>query len=121
MRIRLQRRAFLTASAIAAVAVGLVAAGCGGKTASDKPGKQPAGLTALQPEEVTILAAADRVDGQTDKVVANCANCRLNMAGKPEHALQAGEYAMHFCSESCKTQFAEDMHASIQALRPSGE
>lgn len=94
-------------------------AGCGGKDAGG--GAKTEGLAALQPEEVTILAAADQIDGQADKIVANCASCQLHMAGKAEHALQAGDYAMHFCSESCKTRFAEDMHASIQALQPSAE
>ena len=104
---------------IASTLLALAVAACGGQEQGDKA--KSAGLVTLQPEEATILAAADQVDGQADKVVAQCANCQLNMAGKPEYALQAGEYAMHFCSESCKSQFSEDMHASIQALRPSGE
>ena len=104
-----------SALVLAAVAV----AGCGGKESGEKA--KPAGAITLQPEEMTILAAADQVDGQADKIVANCAGCQLHMAGKPEHTLQAGEYAMHFCSEGCKTRFGEDMHASIQALQPQAE
>ena len=110
-------QAWVSSVLIVVVAVGV--AGCGGKDAGG--GAKTEGLAALQPEEVTILAAADQVDGQVDKVVAQCASCQLHMAGKPEHALQAGDYAMHFCSESCKTRFAEDMHASIQALQPPAE
>ncbi len=75
----------------------------------------------LQPAEESILAQADAVDGTADKVVANCAGCQLQMAGKAEHALTVGSYAMRFCSGNCKTRFGEDMHASIQGLETSGE
>ena len=95
------------------VFVGAVAlAGCGRG--------EPRSVT-LQPAEEAILARADAVDGTADKVVANCAGCQLQMAGKADHALTAGSYAMHFCSENCKTRFGEDMHASIQGLATSGE
>ena len=119
MRIRIQIVRTLIRGAAVALVVGLGVAGCGG----EKPGsaQKATGLATLEPQEVTILAAADQVDGQADKVVAQCASCQLHMAGKAEYALQAGEYAMHFCSESCKTRFAEDMHASIQALQPTAE
>jgi Fe-S oxidoreductase len=90
----------------------VVLAGCGGG--------EPRGVT-LQPAEEAILAQADAVDGTADKVVANCAGCQLQMAGKAEHALTAGSYAMHFCSENCKTRFSEDLHASIQGLETSGQ
>ncbi len=93
--------------------VGAVAlAGCGGGQA-DRP--------TLQPAEEAILAQADALDGSADKVVANCAGCQLQMAGKAEHAITAGAYAMHFCSENCKTRFGEDLHASIQGMETSGQ
>ena len=95
------------------VFVGVVGlAGCGGG--------EPRGV-ALQPAEEAILAQADATDGSADKVVANCAGCQLQMAGKAEHAITAGAYAMHFCSENCKTRFGEDLHASIQGLGTSGQ
>ncbi|HZL83953.1 MAG TPA: hypothetical protein VFD07_01095 [Candidatus Krumholzibacteria bacterium] len=75
----------------------------------------------LEPAEEAILAQADAVDGSADKVVANCAGCQLGMPGKAEHAITAGAYAMHFCSENCKTRFGEDLHASIQGLGTSGQ
>jgi len=104
--------------ATAALAVAtLAAAGCGGEKSS---GAKKAGLTELRPEETVILVAADKVDGQEDKVVANCGGCALGMPGKAEYALTAGDYEMHFCSEACKTRFGADMHASIQGLQPSG-
>ena len=62
------------------------------------------------------LALADQVDGTEDKVVHNCAGCKLAMAGKADHALQVGDYAMHFCTEPCKEGFAEDVEKSLLAL-----
>ena len=103
----------------ATLVLGVWAGGCSGEKKGDA-GKD-AGLAELLPEETVILVAADKVDGQEDKVVANCGGCALGMPGKAEYALAAGDYEMHFCSEGCKTRFGADMHASIKGLQPSGQ
>ena len=101
-----------------AFVLGALTAGCGG----EKPGDagKASGLAELGPEEVLILVAADKGDGQEDKVVANCGGCALGMLGRAEHSLTAGDYEMHFCSEDCKTRFGANLVASIQGLKPSG-
>ena len=55
-----------------------------------------------------VLAAADHVDGEDDKVVKRCAGCKLGMDGSEEHALAVADYTLHFCSADCKQAFAED-------------
>lgn len=86
-------------------------------THEESPAAETSAAVSLNDVELAILAHADQLDGTADHVVAKCASCKLHMDGKAEHALQAGEYEMHFCSESCKGGFAEDMHASLQKLQ----
>jgi YHS domain-containing protein len=62
------------------------------------------------------LALADMADGTADQVVKLCAGCALGMEGSAEHAVEAHGYVMHFCSDGCKTPFAEDPDAAILAL-----
>jgi hypothetical protein len=62
------------------------------------------------------LEAADRADGEADRTIKLCASCALSMEGNPQHALQAGDYTMHFCSEHCREAFGEDLAGSLQAL-----
>jgi len=62
------------------------------------------------------LAAADRVDGEEDKVVSRCPGCGLAMPGSDEYALAAGDYSLHFCSDSCKGRFEKDLQESVMAL-----
>lgn len=66
---------------------------------------------------VALLAAADAVDGKTDKVVSKCPGCALSMDGKSEHKLEAHGYAMHFCAAGCKDTFAKDVEKNILALK----
>ena len=93
-----------------------VALGCGHDAAEGAHSKvaeavhgSSDGHGAASTEQVeVILARADAVDGTEDKVISQCAGCALNMEGTSEHALEVGEYEMHFCSDGCKKPFAED-------------
>jgi hypothetical protein len=38
------------------------------------------------------------------------------MEGSPDFALETGDYALHFCSESCRDAFSENLQASLLAL-----
>lgn len=74
------------------------------------------------PEGSAMLARADAVDGSRDNVVALCSGCSLAMPGHADHAIQAGEYEMHFCSDSCQGRFMEEGEAAIVALDlPAGD
>ncbi len=68
------------------------------------------------PEIVAVLAVADGVDGTEDHTVAKCAGCALGMDGKAEHAMQVGDYEMHFCSKSCQGYFEEKGESAILAM-----
>jgi hypothetical protein len=70
----------------------------------------------MTPDLEAKLAAADLSDGAEDKVVARCPGCGLAMDGSAEHAAHAGDYALHFCSETCMDAFSEDMAASLMAM-----
>jgi hypothetical protein len=88
------------------------AAGCG-----EKPGSEAKGApSAAQAQIDAILARADQVDGTADHVVSQCPGCQLHMPGTEAHAIQAGEYALHFCSEDCKSRFGKDLDKSVLAL-----
>jgi hypothetical protein len=43
------------------------------------------------------LAAADKLDGATDKVVHRCPACKLGMDGSEKYALRTAGYTLHFC------------------------
>jgi hypothetical protein len=66
---------------------------------------------------LSLLAKADALDGQVDKVVTKCASCLLSMDGKPEHSLKAMGYTMHFCTEDCAQKFGKDLTQSILAMK----
>jgi len=70
---------------------------------------------------LALLARADALDGQTDKVVTKCASCLLSMDGKPEHSLKAMDYTMYFCTEGCAERFGKDLTNSILAMKIPGE
>jgi hypothetical protein len=38
------------------------------------------------------------------------------MEGEADHAFEVGDYALHFCSDSCQGDFSEDLKASLVAL-----
>jgi Fe-S oxidoreductase len=103
----------------AALALGLlVLAGCSGQEASKSAAPAPAAASKpVSSEDLRLkLAAADRVDGTEDRVVTQCAGCRLNMAGKAEHAVQIEGYTLHLCSDSCKAEFSKDVAGNVAAL-----
>lgn len=102
-----------------ALMLGLVAAlsfaGCGKEAPAE-----PDALLALEssPEIQAMLAAADRVDGTEDQVVSQCPGCGLAMEGSEDHVLEVADYSVHFCSDRCKANFAEDPEGSLMALEP---
>lgn len=68
-------------------------------------------------EMAEVLAKADALDGQADKVVSLCASCALGMAGSEEHSLHVGPYTMYFCADHCKQAFSEDVSKSVLAMK----
>jgi hypothetical protein len=70
----------------------------------------------VTPEMEVLLAAADRVDGSEDGVVANCPGCGLGMAGSEEYAVPVGDYTVRFCSSSCKEAFEENVSEAVLAM-----
>ena len=75
------------------------------------------GAGQLSQESLVQLAAADAVDGTTDKVVSNCLRCGLGMAGSPEHIATAGEYKLHLCSAECKADVEKDVAAALATVK----
>jgi hypothetical protein len=88
------------------------AAGCGEKPASEAKSAP----SAAQAQVDAILARADQVDGAADHVVSRCPGCQLHMPGTEAHTVQMGDYALHFCSEDCKSRFGKDLEKSVLAL-----
>jgi YHS domain-containing protein len=73
---------------------------------------------AADPVDVAAtLAAADAHDGQTDKIVHECATCGLGMKGDPAHKSTHEGYELHFCSESCKHSFDKDPAKGVAKLQ----
>ncbi len=74
--------------------------------------------TASEPstEVLTKLASFDALDGNTDKIVSNCASCALAMKGNTEHQVEVGDYKLHFCSGNCAMEFGKDTNNKILAL-----
>ncbi|MBU0617712.1 MAG: hypothetical protein KKI02_08340 [Planctomycetes bacterium] len=75
-----------------------------------------AGKAELTAQLTAKLAAADELDGNTDKVIEKCPGCGLKMDGKSEHALDVSGYEIHFCGASCQEEFAKDLTKSIEDL-----
>ena len=71
----------------------------------------------VTPEMAEVLAKADALDGQSDKIVSLCASCALGMDGSNEHALPVGEYTMCFCADDCKQAFSEDIRQSVLGMK----
>jgi YHS domain-containing protein len=63
-----------------------------------------------------VLAAADAHDGTVDHVVSECTGCGLAMAGDAANSVTHEGYELHFCSESCKSNFEADIPAGIARL-----
>ena len=70
---------------------------------------------------LTVLAAADGVDGVEDGVIAKCPGCSLMMEGSADHAMTVADHELHFCSDSCRDRFAENAEASLIALEIPGQ
>ena len=110
-----------------AILVAVAMTACGGAatsydepaSAAAEPAAEPAAEAGpVEPTEAMLatLTAADGADGATDHVVAKCPGCALAMEGSADHALQVGDYALHFCSDSCRDHFAEDVEGKLVAL-----
>lgn len=72
---------------------------------------------ATHAELAAKLAAADRLDGKADKIVARCASCGFKMEGKPDHSLKVLDYTLYFCREACAQSFAKNLTESVMAMR----
>jgi hypothetical protein len=95
----------------------LLCVACGGKeTAEVTPQAKAPPATTVTSEMQARLVLADQVDGTKDGVVARCAGCMLGMDGSADHALAVGDFQMHFCSDVCRGQFAEDVQKSVMAM-----
>jgi hypothetical protein len=107
----------------------LVISGCGSQESPSPVASQPeAGAAdapqefAATPEMTEVLAKADALDGQSDKIVSRCASCALGMDGSKEHSLHVGEYTMYFCRDDCEQAFSKDVATSVLGLKvPAAE
>ena len=100
------------------VALSLVGFGCG-KEQPAKP-ETPVVLEATAEIEA-LLAGADLADGTEDHVVSQCLGCGLVMEGSADHVSHVADYSIHFCSDSCKDNFADDPEGMLMALAVDGE
>ena len=75
------------------------------------------GASQLSAESLAQLAAADAVDGTTDKVVSKCLTCNLGMDGDAAHTATAGDYKLHLCSDHCKAGFEKDPAGALAAVK----
>lgn len=102
----------------------LVVSGCGGQESPSPVASQPEASVpdappefAATPEMAAILAKADALDGQSDKIVLRCASCALGMDGSKEHSVRVGDYTMYFCADDCNKAFSEDIAKSVLGLK----
>jgi hypothetical protein len=112
-------RRSLVVVVFAAMAAGIL--GCGEKseqetTAGHGQAAQEMATQQISTELAAVLAKADAVDGTEDHVISKCPGCKLNMAGKASNAMQVGDYSLHFCSATCKDNFAAKGEEAILAL-----
>ena len=87
----------------------LLLTACG---ASGEAGSQAATDAATN----VALQKADALDGTEDHVVHKCGGCALMMDGSEAHAVEHGEYTLHFCSASCKAGFEADPEAGVTSI-----
>ena len=118
----LTRPVFRFASCLTAVLVLASTTGCREEGTPESPSSAAAQKTAPVEDPTAlkikaILANADIVDGDADKVVKKCPSCALSMDGSSEHALKAHGFTLHFCSENCSKEFAKDLDKSILAMK----
>jgi len=72
--------------------------------------------SSTQSAAAAVLEKADAVDGTVDKTVSKCTGCGLGMPGDAAHSVEHEGYEMHFCSETCKSNFESDPEAGIKKL-----
>jgi hypothetical protein len=102
------------------LAMSMALPGCGPDDSARDP-RTPLTVD-VSPAATTMLARADAMDGTADHVVSLCSGCGLGMQGDAAYTLEAGEFSMHFCSDSCLDHFAEHTEEAIAALDlPDGE
>jgi YHS domain-containing protein len=71
----------------------------------------------LEADVLAKLAAADALDGKTDKIVTRCPSCALKMDGSSEHTLVAHGYTLYFCTDACKERFEADTTKALADLK----
>jgi len=96
------------------LAMSMVSTGCG-RDDSSRDSRAPLKIE-VTAAAASMLARADAMDGSEDHVVALCAGCALGMAGDATTTLEAGDFSMHFCSDSCLDYFAENTEEAIASL-----
>lgn len=98
--------------------VALLLVGCGKEERAEP--ETPVVIDA-SPELEAKLAGADRADGIEDQVITQCPGCGLAMEGSDDHVSQVADYSIHFCSDTCRDNFAEDPAGMLMALAVEGE
>lgn len=69
---------------------------------------------------LAILAQADALDGETDKVVKKCAGCALGMMGKPDYVTEVSGYSLQHCTEGCRDAYGKDLKTNLGKLKIPG-
>jgi len=98
--------------------VALMLVGCG-KAERNEP--ETAVIIEVSPELEAKLAIADRADGTEDQIISQCPGCGLAMEGTEEYVSQVADYSVHFCSVTCKDNFADDPEGMLTVLADGAE
>ena len=98
--------------------VALLLVGCGKEERAEP---ETAVVNDASPELEAKLAAADRADGIEDQIITQCPGCGLAMEGSEDHVSQMADYSIHFCSDRCQDDFAEDPEGMMTALAVEGQ
>ncbi len=98
--------------------VALLLVGCG-KAERNEP--ETAVVIEVSPELEAKLAVADRADGTEDQIISQCPGCGLAMEGTEEFVSQVADYSVHFCSVTCKDNFADDPEGMLTVLADEGD
>ena len=119
-------RKILTVQLAAIALVAFAFVGCSGSdsepydTAEEIETASETAPSVREPVSETLVAAkladADLFDGTEDRVISRCPGCALAMDGSADYALSVEGYELHFCSESCRHGFEDDLMANIGRL-----